>query len=285
MRTQIAKELTVFCCLSLSVAGLYAANYVVPTNLATNYGNVGTSYPCLSYSSSRYQQVYAASEFAAAQNPQLITGIKFRYRSTTSTFYLSQALMEVRLSTTSRTPDGLSAKFADNPGPDETLVFAGTNTIFAGSSSLGKFSLGASFSKPFYYDRTKGNLLLEIRMPGYYRLPNYTLDATDGASDSLSRLYASDTNATSGTLDTTSAITQFTFQDVVISNITSVAPSAAVIKWASITNAQYRLQRSTNLLSAFQDLPSLLLATPPVNTVTDAVSHQTPVFYRIKRER
>lgn len=285
MKTKMTATLSVFCAVGLSVAGLHATNFVVPTNGATNYGNVGTSYPCLSSSCRRYQQVYAATEFAATQHPQLITAVKFRYRSATSTFYVSGTWMEVRLSTTSRNPDGLSANFADNRGPDETLVYAATNWIVAGSSSLGKFSMGASFSTPFYYDRTRGNLLLEIRMPGNYNLSGYTLDATNGASDSVSRLYASATNAASGTLDTTGAFTQFTFQDVVISNITSVAPSGVVIKWTSISNAQYRLQRSTNLLSGFQDLPSLISGTPPMNTVTNAPSEGNLFFYRIKREQ
>ncbi|HOW96807.1 MAG TPA: hypothetical protein P5567_08635 [Kiritimatiellia bacterium] len=270
---------------SATATGIRAAEYVVPTNGAAAYGNTGTSYPCLSSACRRYQQVYAASEFASAQSPQLITRLGFRYRTATSTFYLSGTWMEVRLSTTSRNPDGLSATFADNPGADETLVYAGTNWQFAGSSALGKFWMDAYFDRPFHYDRTKGNLLVEIRMPGYYNFSGYTLDATNAASDSVSRLYASATNAAAGTLDSVGAITEFTFQDVVLSNISAEAVAGGIVlRHASISNAEYRVQVSTNLAGAFANASAIYTASPPFNVVTQFPGSGLK-FYRVVREK
>ena len=57
----------------------------------------------------------------------------------------------------------LSSTFADNVGPDNTQVFSGpfqTAVTFTGDPT--NFEVVINFTTPFYYDPTKGNLLLDI---------------------------------------------------------------------------------------------------------------------------
>lgn len=260
-----------------------ALDYVVPTNGATGYGNATTVNPCLSTASRRYQQVYAASEFQAAQSPQAIRGIRFRIATATGTFYLSGSYMEVRLSTTTRSPDGLSTTFADNVGADETLVYAGTNFQFVGSSSLGRFSISTLFQQPFHYDHALGNLLVEIRMPGSYSFSGYSLDATNATGDAVSRLYANATNALTGAADSAGAITQFVFQDTVLTNLVpEITSDGLVFGFTSVSNARYRLQASTDVTGDFVDVSAVITGRPPINVVTQVPGTATR-FFRVQR--
>lgn len=285
MKTRRFKVLVAALSLTTLMHGLpaFGMNYVIPTNNTVVAGDASQAFPCLSSQCKRYQQVFSASEFGSAQNPQMITRLGFRYRTTTSTFYLSGTWMEVRLSTTSMNPDGLSSTFADNVGSDETLVYAGTNWQFAASSGFMKFWMDASFTTPFFYDATKGNLLIEIRMPSYYNFSGYSLDAVTNTGDSVSRVYANTTNAVTGTADTRGVVTEFTFQDTVLSNITTVVSgSGLALEWLSISNAEYRVQSASTLTGDFVDVSTVITGTPPLNVNTQAPGGSIQ-FFRINR--
>jgi len=69
----------------------------------------------------------------------------------------------------------------------------------------------------------------------------------------------------------------------------SVAPhpqGGLEVKWASVAEKSYVLQRSSNLLTGFADVASGQSATPPVNTYRDATaSGAGPFFYRLRIEQ
>ncbi|HMP75213.1 MAG TPA: hypothetical protein PKE12_02840 [Kiritimatiellia bacterium] len=262
-----------------------ALDYIVPTNGASAYGNVATTIPCLSTSGRRYQQVFHAGQFAGAQRPQLVRGVRFRLATVSGTSYLAGSPMDVRLSTTSRNPDGLSATFADNPGADETLVYSGTNWQFMTASGLGRFYFSIFFQQPFHYDRSQGNLLLDIRMPGSYSFSGYSFDATNATGDSVSRLYANVTNATSGTADSTGVFAEFVFLDTQLTNVTHATEAQELhLRWLSVSNAEYRVQGAETITGSYANLSSPITGRAPVNVATQALGSAYR-FFRIMREK
>jgi hypothetical protein len=113
----------------------------------------------------RSQQVYAASEFPP--HAILITELRFRPNMDGWAFSASIANLEVRLSTTSKSPRELELEFARNTGSDETLVYSGVLNIssaFKGPDEGPKeFDIFLPLKTPFTYDPSRGNLLLDIR--------------------------------------------------------------------------------------------------------------------------
>jgi hypothetical protein len=128
----MACGLAVWAMVAGSIAG--AAVVVVPNNLAATEGNENNTAPfdigLFGFSSQRYQQVFAASAFASVSGPQLITQIAFRPDAQTGGAFSSTIPnIQINLSTTSATPDGLSATFANNVGSNDTVVFSGSLSL------------------------------------------------------------------------------------------------------------------------------------------------------------
>jgi hypothetical protein len=210
---------------------------IVPDNYANNAGNVSVLgvITLLPGVSQRLQQVIGASGLALP-GPVLINAVAYR-GATTNVLSPYTATIEnllVNMSTTSRNVDALSTTFTENTGPDETTVFSGSITLgsagFVNPAPVPRpFELIINFSKPFYYDPSKGNLLLDIRNfsgttpDSPSRIPS--LDGTTSAQDSMSVMgsiqggpdqnASTGVNATTGFTSTNATIVQFTY-DVVV---------------------------------------------------------------------
>ena len=122
---------------------------------------------------------------------------------------------EIWISTTNKTSATLSTVFADNHGPDKTLVHDGSYTypILGSGPPQGPrdFADGMRFQSPFYYDPSQGNLLIEqIHRGG--TLPNLS-PAIDVRSTPGFTLLGGDfnPNGTTGTLFTGLPAMQFEF--------------------------------------------------------------------------
>src|SRR5262249_21659069 len=149
-----------------------AAVVIVPNNLAATEGDISNGLPfnigAFSLSSQRYQQVFAASAFASVSGPHLITQIAFRPDAQIGGAFSSIIPnIQINLSTTSATPDGLSATFANNVGSDDTVVFSGSlslSSAFTGPPGGPKaFDIIINLQTPFLYNPSAGNLLLDVR--------------------------------------------------------------------------------------------------------------------------
>src|SRR5437588_11769073 len=94
----------------------------LPRTQTTVEGNANNLLPfqTIGSSSVRYQQVIAASEFAAG--PWLITEIALRPDTEFGTqFAVDIGSLQINLSTTSAIPDALSTSFADNVGTNDLV--------------------------------------------------------------------------------------------------------------------------------------------------------------------
>jgi hypothetical protein len=148
-------------------------------------------------SSFRYQQVYAASDFARIGSPMLITELRFD-PSEGSVFSIDVNLENIRIdfSTTTSVPDGLSAMFAENVGADNTVAFSGPLRFF--DTAVETFGVHIPLQTPFFYDPSRGNLLMDVR--NYVTIPakpfGYPLLIAEGTlNDSVSTVAAFDVNS------------------------------------------------------------------------------------------
>lgn len=173
---------------------------------------------------SRNQEVYGASLFGAASGPIMITEIDFRsYPGAAPSGLFGDTLnianVNIQLSTTSfgdETGTALSTNFADNIGADVMTVYSGALTLH--TTNPGSFDYSVVLATPFLYDPTAGNLLLDVNIPvgsqvsGNGAFGFLTFDNANTINDSIySVVNLQNGSATSGTADTSGAITQFVF--------------------------------------------------------------------------
>ncbi len=175
-------------------APIFAGPLVVPNEWSKAFGNTGNLFPLFSSQPMRYQQVFDAAEFSGL-NPSggIINRIAFRGHGPGIPFIGTVPQLQVNLSTTSKAPDALSSTFANNVGNDDKQVFSGpyqTQVTYNGDPT--NFEVVISFTSPFFYDPTKGNLLLDVRnLQGGTEVPptDQQLDGSIASDDSVSRVY------------------------------------------------------------------------------------------------
>jgi hypothetical protein len=163
------KQGTFFACLLAlggAVATAHADDVVVPNAFAAQEG--GTAFHNLT-DQHRVMLVYDASQFAAFGGPILITEIAIRPNSAQAEpGTVLERNLRTFLSTTPMSPATLSTTFADNIGPDYTLVAgdaasAFTTAYLPGPGKTIGFDITVPLETPFRYDPAAGNLLLEFQ--------------------------------------------------------------------------------------------------------------------------
>lgn len=202
---------------------VFGGTIVVPnaqTNSPGNLQNGGPPVPVPGVS----QMLYSSSQFAG---PISITDISFRAVAGSGPVGIDYGNVSVYLSTSPKSPDGGSANrasetFADNLGPDFTLVFSGNSIILNSPGCSGPgvcpFDLTNHLTKPFLYNPANGNLLLEVVSTGFRDvLGTSAIEAMQfGPTGGLISEVAAfgSTTATTGTFFPRGLIAQFAFSDV-----------------------------------------------------------------------
>ncbi len=189
---------------------------VVPSGLANTEGSGNNSYPFnllpLNVKSLRLQQVYSASEFGTRR--LLITDLEFRPDAAQGLDFLGFIDdVQINLSTTSAAVDGLSATFAANVGADNIIVYPRHNLTLSSNfngPALGpkNFDISIRLNTPFVYDPAAGNLLLDVQTFAC-TVDTTIFDAVRASGDTVSRIYALDVAAGTGTRDTLGLVTRF----------------------------------------------------------------------------
>jgi hypothetical protein len=156
--------------------------------------------------------VFESSEFATLLSGELITQIAFRPNgSGASAFSSTISNIQINLSTTSAAPGSLSTNFASNVGEDDTVVFCGELALSSSNSNGGSpknFDITIPLTTPFFYDPTKGNLLLDVRK--FSRSSTTTFDAYRDPDNLSIRVFT-----TSGTTsDFIGLVAQFTVEAI-----------------------------------------------------------------------
>lgn len=189
--------------------------YAVPVIIGAPIDGVGNSNNNIFFNNNftRYQQLYEASAFNGRAG--YIDSIAFRPDETFGSAFSESIDLEVRLSTTTRRVGGpittrFSNYYADNIGPDETLVLDEVVTLSSDGSGL--FDITLDVADIFFYDGMN-SLLLDIIRSGASRPTTTVFDAV-----SLPSPFAADTMRLSGSRelpygyrDTIGFVTQIRF--------------------------------------------------------------------------
>ena len=204
-------------------SAVFGGTIVVPnaqTNSSGNLQNGGppTPFPGVS------QMLYASSQFTG---PITITDISFRPKVGTGPVAIDYGNVSVYLSTSTKSPDESSANrmsetFADNIGPDFTLVFSANGIILTSPGCSGPgvcpFDLTNHLTTPFLYNPANGNLLLQVVSSGFQAvISTSAIDAMQfGSSGGLIAEVAGfgSTTATTGMFNPRGLIAQFAYSDV-----------------------------------------------------------------------
>jgi hypothetical protein len=132
----------------------------------------------------RSQELLGAGQFASVGGPILINQLSFRAVPGTGPLDFSMTSLNLYLSTSPKFPNTggplMSTTFADNVGPDNTLVFSGLFTAASpGCAGPGvcPFDINVNFTTPFLYNPTQGRLLLDFKVTGY--------SGVDGKTDAV----------------------------------------------------------------------------------------------------
>jgi hypothetical protein len=202
--------------LTFGTMGAARGAAIVPGNLENTEGNTNHILPFNSsyypMPSSRYQQVFAASEFSSLSEPFPIAQILFRPDADWGeSFSTTLPHIQINLSTTTKAPDGLSKIFAQNVGDDDTKVFQGAlslSSAFTGAATGPKdFDIVINLTTPFLYNPSAGNLLLDVRnFAGGF---STQFDGENTVGDSISRVASHLVGASGGMADSGGLVTKF----------------------------------------------------------------------------
>lgn len=147
----------------------------------------------------RVQQVFAANQFQGETG--LITQIAFRIdEAIGNPFAFGPIDTEVRLCHTNVQPTAMSLTFANNYGPDLTLVYDGP--LFLSSAGAG-FDILLPVDPVFVYNGVQ-NLLVEYKVFGASATSQFDAAGTglgEGGTPWVDRVWAFDPNAVSGSSD------------------------------------------------------------------------------------
>jgi hypothetical protein len=188
---------------------IFAGTPVVPSHLATTNGNSSNGFPFNlapgGTGSMRYQQIYSKSEF---NQPGTITAIRFRRNGGESAFTTSGIDVKINLSYAATTVDTVSSSFATNVGANLTTVLD-TNALTLSSSGFGGFQQTNPFdvvinlTTPFVYDPKQGDLLMDVFMRNSPATRQFDFSSS-GEQTTTRRIFATNVNNTTGTIDFTS---------------------------------------------------------------------------------
>lgn len=168
-----------------------ASSIVVPNGLTNTVGNSDDGTELGLLPPVRLQQLYGSGQFASIGGPLLIDQFAFRVTPGSGPFHIEIGNMDLYMSTSPRFPNLnggaaalMSTTFAENVGPDNTLVYHGpVSWVSPGCPVNGStpcaFDLLVTLQTPFYYDPSQGRLLTDFFITGLNGLLPGATDAVD----------------------------------------------------------------------------------------------------------
>lgn len=201
------------------------AQVVVPNDLANAEGPSGNQFPwaCQLANGIRYQQFFASSQF---DGPMEIGGLRYRVREGANGFSSTTIPnVLITLSTTNATPDSFSTTYAENVGPDVTVVYNGPLTISGTACEVGPcpFDIIIDLQTPFTYTPVIGTLLLDVTIPVCGDFLNNFIDGTVNGPIT-NRLFNNDASDPTGVTDDDGAlVTQFVEPIPLVRNVPTLS--------------------------------------------------------------
>jgi hypothetical protein len=171
----------------------------------------------------------------------------------------------------------LSATFANNPGPDDTVVFNGPLALSSAAAGNPRaFDIVITLTTPYFYNPAAGNLLLDVRNSGGGLTTQ--LDAVSAMGDSVSRAAGVPVTASSGdTPDSLGLITKFIFMLTTLSAPT-FPNNQFQITVSQVSNLTYVIQGNTDLSTT--NWLDLATNVAPFTFTDSGASNYSVRFYR-----
>jgi len=142
---------------------------IIPPDRRDSFGNARGG---IVAGPSDYQLFYDRANFKDTLSETIsIVGLGFRIDDNLDTVDISVPVTEVWASTFVKQASELSKFSSDNWGSDRIQVFREKNVHFSGIPETNQpehFQVAIRFQKPFLYDRSYGNLLLDFKTEGRY---------------------------------------------------------------------------------------------------------------------
>ena len=231
----------------------------------------------------RFQQVYVSSAFSVRfpLDAGYILLVGFRGEAVLGRgFDATLPNVQLNLSTTMRSPDGLSSEFANNVGSDDTAVLGPTSVRLLGAGGGGGTCFCTFFDfrdRAFYFNPAVGNLLLDFRVyQGFTNAVPYpgwsSLDAFNVVGDSISSVYAT---GDPRLLTTGQASSLGLATDIILLPVPKLTAflqsSNLLIRWKCSENCfSFVLQESTQVgpAAAWQPVDGIVTTNSPYQEVT-----------------
>jgi len=221
---------------------LRAQTIIVPNELAENDGNTYSTTPSgTDNNGTRVMYMHDASQFQALSRPAYLTGIALRPDQNPGPSGPRTGVFKLYVSTSRRSIDQFSTRFADNIGADNTLVFDGTTTLTTanqpGPGNTRQFDQLFPFSTPFLYDPTAGNLVVDLQIfQGQGQAIRF--DAVLGSPVVKDAFASGNSTATIGQFGE-APVAQLTFEPA---PLVAIRTSQVEVCWESVSNATYRVE-------------------------------------------
>ena len=181
--------------LAASCLAAFGSTIVVPNFNTSNVGNETDSVD--GTGDFRVQELLGSGQFSSVGSSLLIDQLSFRAAPGTGPVDFTMTSLSLFLSTSPKFPNTggplLSTTFADNVGPDNTLVFSGPVKVSSpgcAGPAVCPFDININFTTSFLYNPTQGRLLVDLKITG--------LAAVDGKFDAVS--FIGPPNGTGGSI-------------------------------------------------------------------------------------
>lgn len=156
---------------------------IAPGGLGLEVRNGNTGDDILRSSAGERSQLFASTVLPWSE-PVAISAMSFRLENDVPAASVIIPRIEIRLSTSIRSPDNMSMLYADNVGGDEKLVFGQNDVVLASAGGPGPnpFDLTFRFAQPFLYNPHNGNLLFRLNVSDGDIFGSRTIDAEQGGT-------------------------------------------------------------------------------------------------------
>lgn len=234
MKLKKMKLLAVLAAVFYSTAEAQTNKTVAPSGFEGQNGNSADS---TFQSPTELQQLFRGSSLATDwARPVAITAIAFRVTDgAVGSFNATIPRVEIRLSSTSRSPEQMALTWDANKGSDGSTVYLHDNvSLFASAGrSVNPFELWFELDRPFVYDPSSANLLLFIKTSGTMPAGTRSVDSHGYSTFDSTVPFASfgSTFSTPSAYGLVTEFSAFVVPEPSISVLTVTGTTIAIIIW------------------------------------------------------
>lgn len=170
------------------------------------------------------QELYGSGQFFSVGSPLLIDQMAFRAAPGTGAFSASASL-NLFFSTSSRFPNTgggptslMSNTFADNIGPDNTLVYSGPMLFSSGGCAAGTtpcaWDMVINLTTPFLYNPVTGRLLADMQFTGFTGSGAFDIQSYSPSYGTVAMIQGAPGDAVGGGVGKLGLVTRFGYTAV-----------------------------------------------------------------------